>query len=108
MEELAMHKRIEVFVAAAVAALAGVAQPAEAQPAAASPAAPAEASVSVPREVLERYVGCYELNGTVATVGLTDDGRLTVRLTGQPPGPPLRTVSANEFSVEAIGARLLF
>lgn len=103
-----MHTRIEVFVAAAVAALAGVAQPAAAQPAAASPAVAAEASVSVPREVLERYVGCYELNGTVATVGLTDDDRLTVRLTGQPPGPPLRTVSANEFSVEAIGARLLF
>jgi len=103
-----MRMRIEMFVAAALVALPGVAQPAQAQPAAASPAAPAEASVPVPREVLERYVGCYELNGTVATVGLTDDARLTVRLTGQPPGPPLRTVSANEFSVDAIGARLLF
>jgi hypothetical protein len=67
MGEFAIHTRIEVFVAAAAAVLAGVAQPAEAQPAAALPAAPAEASASVPREVLERYVGRYELNGAILT-----------------------------------------
>jgi hypothetical protein len=108
MGELAMHIRIEVFVAAAVAALAGVAQPAEAQPAAASPAAPAEASVVVPRAVLERYVGRYELNGAILTVGLTGDGRLTAELSGQPPGPPMRTVSANEFANDAVGVHVFF
>jgi hypothetical protein len=41
----------------------------------------------VPREVLERYVGRYELNGTIVTVGLTEDGRLTAQLAGQPPAP---------------------
>jgi hypothetical protein len=49
----------------------------------------ADPGVSVPREVLERYVGRYELNGTIVTVGLTEDGRLTAQLAGQPPAPPL-------------------
>ena len=79
-----------------------------AQPAPAPSASSADASVSVPREVLERYVGCYELNGAILTVGLTGDGRLTAELSGQPPGPPLRTVSANEFANDAVGVRLFF
>ena len=108
MGEFAIHTRIEVFVAAAAAVLAGLAQPAEAQPAAALPAAPAEASASVPREVLERYVGRYELNGAILTVGLTGDGRLTAELSGQPSGPPMRTVSANEFANDAAGVRVVF
>jgi hypothetical protein len=108
MGELIMHRRIEVFVAAAVATLAGIAQPAQAQPAPAPPAAPAEASVSVPREVLERYVGRYELNGAILTVGVTGDGRLTAQLSGQPPGPPMRSVSATEFAADAVGVRLFF
>ena len=87
-----MLKRIIWLVSTAIAAL-----PFAASPAAAQPAPSAEASVSVPREVLERYVGRYELNGTIATVGADRDGRLTAQLAGQPPGPPLRTVSANEF-----------
>ena len=98
-----MFKRVLWFALASLAA-----SPIAPQPASAQPAPSADASVSVSREVLERYVGCYELNNTVATVGLTEDGRLTARLTGQPPGPPLRTVSANEFAVDAIGARLFF
>jgi CubicO group peptidase (beta-lactamase class C family) len=65
-------------------------------------------SSPVPRAVLERYVGQYELNGTIATVSLTDDDRLIVQLTGQPLGPPLRTVSVTEFAVDSIGARLIF
>ena len=108
MGEFAMHTRIELFVAAAVTAAVGVAQPAAAQPAPAPPAAPAEAAVSVPREVLERYVGRYELNGAILTVGLTGDGRLTAELSGQPPGPPMRTVSANEFANDAVGVRVFF
>ena len=107
MGELAMHTRIEVFIAATVAALVGAAQPAAAQPAAASPAAPAEASVSVPREMLERYVGRYDFNGTIATVALTADGQLTSQLAGQPP-TPLRAVSTSEFVADTVGARLLF
>ena len=108
MGEFAMHTRIELFVAAAAAALVGAAQPVAAQPAGAPPAAPAEASVSVPREVLERYVGRYELNGAILTIGLTGDGRLTAELSGQPPGPPMRTVSANEFANDAVGVRVFF
>ncbi len=98
-----MVKRVLLFMSVTMVASSATVQPAPAQP-----AASAEASVSVPREVLERYVGRYELNGTIATVGLTDDGRLTVRLTGQPPGPPLRAVSPNEFVADAAGVRLFF
>jgi pimeloyl-ACP methyl ester carboxylesterase len=58
--------------------------------------------------VLERYVGRYELNGTTVTVGVTDDGRLTAQLAGQPPGPPLRSVGANEFVADAAGVRISF
>ena len=98
-----MVKRVLWFVSVAVAAA-----PASAQPVSAQPAASAQASVAVPREVLERYVGRYALNGTVATVSLTDDGRLTVRLEGQPPGPPFRAVGASEFVNEGAGVRLIF
>ena len=62
----------------------------------------------VPHAVLERYVGRYELNGTIATIGLTPDDRLTVQLTGQPMGPPLRTVSAYVFAGDAAGVRIKF
>jgi CubicO group peptidase (beta-lactamase class C family) len=48
------------------------------------------------------------LNGTVVTVGLTDDDRLTVQLTGQPVSPPLRTVGPNEFAGDEAGVRLFF
>ncbi len=98
-----MFKRVLLFASVAI-----VASPATAQPTPAQPAPSAAASVSVPREVLERYVGRYELNGAILTVGLTGDGRLTAELSGQPPGPPLRTVSANEFAIDTIGARLFF
>jgi hypothetical protein len=58
--------------------------------------------------VLERYVGRYALNGTIATISLTDDGRLTSRLAGQPAATPLRPVGTNEFAIDSIGARLFF
>jgi hypothetical protein len=79
-----------------------------ATPVAAQTVPAAGAAVSVPRNVLERYVGRYELNGTIATVGLTGDNRLTVQLTGQASGPPLRTVSANEFASDEVGVHLFF
>jgi D-alanyl-D-alanine carboxypeptidase len=87
---------------------AGLALPGAAQPAASEPAADPAPSPTVQRSVLERYVGRYELNGTIVTVGLTDDDRLTVQLTGQPEGPPLRTVGPNEFSADAAGVRIFF
>jgi D-alanyl-D-alanine carboxypeptidase len=62
----------------------------------------------VPRAVLERYVGRYQLEGTVATIGLTADNRLTVQLTGQPVANPLRTVGPNEFAGDAAGVRVSF
>src|SRR5829696_318696 len=98
-----MLKRIVWLVSTAIAAF-----PFAASPAAAQPAPAANVSASVPREVLERYVGRYELNGTTVTIGLTEDGRLTSQLAGQPAGPPLRTVSANEFAADALGVRLSF
>lgn len=61
----------------------------------------------VPRRVLERYVGRYQLTGTIATIGLTPDNRLTVELTGQPPGT-LRTIGPNAFAGDAVGVRISF
>lgn len=100
-----MLKRI---LAAVSFAGAGLSLPSAAQPAPTEPVADPAPSPSVPRSVLERYVGRYELNGTIVTVGLTDDNRLTVQLAGQPVSPPLRTVSPNEFAGDAAGVRLFF
>ena len=91
-----------------VASVALVSTPAAAQPAPAQPAPSAEASVAVPREVLERYVGHYALNGSLVTVSITEDNRLKAQLDGQPPAPPLRAVSENEFSADAVCVRLWF
>ena len=96
------------ILAAASIAGAVVALPIAAQPAGSELSADSAPPPSVPRSVLERYVGRYELNGTIVTVGLTDDDRLTVQLTGQPVSSPLRTVSANEFAGDAAGVRLFF
>jgi len=96
------------FLAAVSLAGAGLALPCAAQPAVSEPATDPVPSPSVPRTVLERYVGRYELNGTIVTVGLTDDDRLTVQLADQPVSPPLRTVGLNEFAGDAAGVRLVF
>ncbi|MBO9517556.1 MAG: serine hydrolase [Porphyrobacter sp.] len=85
-----------------------MALPGAAQQAASEPVADQAPSPSVPRLVLERYVGRYELNGTTVTVALTDDDRVTVQLAGQPVSLPLRTVSENEFAGDAAGVRLIF
>jgi CubicO group peptidase (beta-lactamase class C family) len=98
-----MFKRVHLFALATTAASASVAQPV-------SQSAPpsSQPSVVVSREVLERYAGRYALNGTIATVSVTDDGRLTVELAGQPKGPPLRAVGANAFVADATGVELTF
>jgi pimeloyl-ACP methyl ester carboxylesterase len=98
-----MFKRVLLFTLATPFASAGAAQ-------SLSQSAPpsSQPSVSVPREVLERYVGRYALNGTIATVSLTDGNRLSVELMGQPKGPPLRAVGANEFVADAAGVHIFF
>ncbi|GAA0269361.1 hypothetical protein GCM10009127_06600 [Alteraurantiacibacter aestuarii] len=73
-----------------------------------STAAPADPTVSVAREVLERYAGRYQLNDTIVTVTVTEDGRMNIQLAGQPAGPPMRTVSASEFANDAAGVRVFF
>lgn len=93
-------------IAAPLAAIMSSASLAQSGPQPAAP--PSQASVPVPRDVLERYVGRYALNGTIATVSVTDDGRLNIELAGQPKGPPLRAVSANEFVADAAGAHIFF
>ena len=81
-----MFKRTYFAILTALATVPVASPPAVSQPATQPPSAPAAPSagesVSVPREVLERYVGRYELNGTTVTVGVTDDGRLTAQLAG--------------------------
>lgn len=96
------------MLAAISLAGAGLAVPSAAQPVPPETVADPASSPSVPRSVLERYVGRYELNGTIVTVGLTDDDRLTVQLTGQPESPPLRTVGPNEFVGDEAGVRISF
>jgi hypothetical protein len=120
-----MFKRVPLLALAAMVASANAAQPASE-----SAAPSSKTSAPVPREVLApaasagvseaggeivvtgsrlaRYVGRYALNGTIATVTLTKDGRLTVALTGRPKGPPLRAVGRNEFVADEAGVRLFF
>lgn len=62
---------------------------------------------AVERAVLERYVGRYAINGTVATIGIAEDGRLTSQLAGQPVGI-LRTAGPNEFWADSVGVRIAF
>jgi pimeloyl-ACP methyl ester carboxylesterase len=103
-----MFKRLFLFGLAATASPASVAQPSSQSAAPSSQTSMPEPSVTMPREVLGRYVGRYAQSGTLAIVSLTDDGRLSVELAGQPKGPPLRTVSANEFAADAVGVRIFF
>ena len=69
------------------------------------PAEPAAAEVS--REILMSYVGHYQTPGPAADVAMGDDGALTIQLQGQP-AIPLRPVSETEFTVQGVGARIVF
>ncbi len=69
------------------------------------PAAPA--AVAVDPTVLRSYVGAYQTAGPLATIALTEAGGLTIQLAGQP-AFPLRAVSATEFNVDQVGARIVF
>jgi CubicO group peptidase (beta-lactamase class C family) len=64
-------------------------------------------TVSLAPELLERYVGAYELRpGLVMTVTL-EDGRLMAELTGQRTHP-ISPISETQFIVEGVDAQLTF
>jgi CubicO group peptidase (beta-lactamase class C family) len=69
---------------------------------------PAEpAAHPVGRDILLSYVGHYLTEGPAADIAMGEDGVLTVQLTGQP-AIPLRPVSDTEFTVQGVGARIVF
>lgn len=71
------------------------------------PIPPEAAAVTVPREVLERYVGRYALGPAVLTIALTDAGTLTAQATGQLVIPLTATGPAT-FRTQGIDASLTF
>jgi D-alanyl-D-alanine carboxypeptidase len=69
---------------------------------------PAEApQIAVAPAVLQTYVGTYASRGPQVTIAIGADGRLTVQLTGQQ-ALPMRPLSATEFIVERVNARIVF
>lgn len=68
---------------------------------------PEPAAVEVSRAVLQSYVGRYQTMGRSAEVALGEDGVLTVQLAGQE-AIPMRAISATEFIVQGVNARLVF
>jgi CubicO group peptidase (beta-lactamase class C family) len=72
------------------------------------PIPPEAAAITLPRAVLERYVGSYAFGPATLTIAFTADGTgLTGQLTGQPP-IPLIPVGEGEFKAEGVDARLIF
>jgi CubicO group peptidase (beta-lactamase class C family) len=62
---------------------------------------------AVSRGVLESYVGRYQTPGPAVDIVLGANGVLTAQLTGQP-AIPLRPTSDTEFTVQGVGARIVF
>ena len=81
-------------------------------PPAAGAVTPPDAKITVTgpnqRQLLERYIGRYALNGTIITVEFTDDGGLTLYRTGESAGPAWRMVSENSFVSDPRGVRVFF
>lgn len=69
-------------------------------------AVPVAAVVTVPRATLQTYVGRYRLSVGEATIAFGASDTLTIQLAGQP-ALPLDPASATEFTVAAVGARVL-
>ena len=67
----------------------------------------AEASVSVGRSQLERYVGSYKTDQRLAKVAIGEDGGLTLQVGSQSPRR-LLPVSETEFRVEGVDAKVVF
>lgn len=70
------------------------------------PVPPEPTAVDVPIATLQRYAGSYSVGGDLAVVTLGDNG-LSVKL-GSQPTFHLMAISANEFVVEKVGARVVF
>ena len=68
---------------------------------------PAEALASVPRQLLEAYVGHYRTERGVMKVALSDTGTLSVQLGGSQPRQ-LSAKSETEFGIEGMDATLTF
>lgn len=68
------------------------------------PEAPA---AQVSRDVLSSYVGHYRTPGPAADIALGEGDVLTIQLSGQP-AIPMRPTSDTEFTVEGVGARVVF
>jgi D-alanyl-D-alanine carboxypeptidase len=68
---------------------------------------PEPAAAQVDRAVLQTYVGRYQTPGPGAEIALRDDNVLTVQLQGQE-AIPMRAVSATEFVVRGVNARIVF
>lgn len=68
---------------------------------------PEVAAYPVPRAILETYVGHYATGGPEADIAIGEGGVLTIQLSGRPP-IPLRATSETEFTVQGVGARIVF
>lgn len=71
------------------------------------PIPPEAPTVSVPREVLQSYVGSYTSAVAPIVVALRDDGVLTLAFGPQPPNP-LRALTDSEFAATGVDARIVF
>jgi glc operon protein GlcG len=79
-----------------------------AQRSADGPAAAVQAAVSVPVELLERYVGEYEVSPAVTITVRRSGDTLTAQPTGQPEATVLEPRSQNRFAVRGVGAEVEF
>jgi hypothetical protein len=68
---------------------------------------PEPVAAAVDRTVLQSYVGRYTTMGPAVTIAMTPEGTLTAQLTGQP-ALALRAISATDFQVRGVGARIVF
>jgi glc operon protein GlcG len=80
----------------------------DAQRPADDPAAAAQAAVSVPVELLERYVGEYEVSPTAFVTVRRNGDTLTAQPSGQPEPTVLEPRSQNRFAVRGVPAEVEF
>ena len=71
------------------------------------PIPPEPKAVDVPRATLEAYVGSYRAAPGIVRVAFAENGSLTVQLGPQRP-VPMKPVSATEFLLEGVDAKLTF
>jgi glc operon protein GlcG len=75
---------------------------------AAEPGAAAQAAVRVPVELLERYVGEYEVSPTALVTVRRNGDTLTAQPSGQPEATVLEPRSQNRFAVRGVDAEVEF